>query len=141
MCHSWVFSPPCVAWMNECCPGLGSCTCLLSIYYTLGPSHSRSAWDPLMPHGYHMCLEDQCYFSFLSDPGWPREQSPKRAWVQIVCWEGLPGGCVRGGRGRQRRRRSPSGGGGWKVCHRPHPKQLLDLESPQSSHSTLVAPT
>lgn len=147
VCHSWVFSAPFVVWMNGCCPVLGSGTCLLTIYYTLGPSHSRSAWGPLGPHGYHTCLEDQCYFSFLSDPGWPREQSPVRAWVQVVCWEGLPGGCVRGGRGRQRRRRSPCSGG-WRVCHRPHPKQLLDLESwpppdpnPSSSPSFACSPS
>ena len=66
--------------------------------------------------------------------------SPAKAWVQMVCWAGLPQECVKGGRGRQRRSRGPCNWG-WSACHKPHPKQLLDPESPPSFHATHVAPT
>lgn len=65
--------------------------------------------------------------------------SPAKAWVQMVCWEGLPGDCVKGGRGRWRSR-GPCNGG-WSACQKPHPKQLLDPESPPSFRATHVAPT
>lgn len=55
------------------------------------PGFLGSACATISSCGHHMCLEDHGYFLFLSEPGWPPEQSWMRAQVQRVFGKGSQG--------------------------------------------------